>query len=414
MQKSLIIISCLLFGFNIVLRGQNNTSSPYSAFGFGVLESTSNTINSGMGGSGVALPSDGYLNYQNPASLSELDSLSFYFNVQAKSIINRFSMAGKNQSNFDSNIDAFSFGFRVMPWWGLSLGLFPFSSVGYHIEQNNDILGSSTSYPVTFEGSGGLSKISLANSFKLSKNFSIGIDAAFIWGSTDIMETADYSSLSQSSIINTRKWYFNNVFLKYGMQYRAKTADGTLFAGTTWQPETNIYATFNQTIENESGTSYYDEDVAADDVLLPDMYSFGLGKEWNSGWIVAADLSLSQWSALNDNSTLKGTFSDALSLQAGIAYSYPKNKFRHINQMKWRAGIFWTDGYLSINEHRIGEKGITAGLSIPFSATGNVLHLSYQYSLKGTNSNGLIREQYHTIKIGFSMIERWFFKEQFY
>ncbi|MGQ1889371.1 hypothetical protein ACT29H_02915 [Thermophagus sp. OGC60D27] len=414
MKQSFLILSSLLCLWPLAVKSQNSTSSPYSVYGFGVLESTTNTINSGMGGSGVALPSEGYLNYQNPASLSTLDSLSFYFNIQAKGIVNNYSLSGKEQSNFDSNIDAFSFGFRVAPFWGLSFGLYPFSSVGYTIEQENDILGSSMTYPVTLEGSGGLSRFSMSNGFQLSKNFSVGLDASFIWGSTDITETADYSDLGQNNIINTRKWYFNNLFLKYGFQYQGRWKHGTLFAGASWQPETNLYATFNQTIENESETSYYEEDAAADDVILPGIYSLGVARSWDKGWTLSADYSFSQWSVLNDYSTLKGSFSDAYTVNAGIAYSHPKNKSKLINRMEWRAGMFYSDGYLKVKGQKIGEKGITAGLSLPLNRTGNILHISYAYSLKGTGQAGLIREQYHTIKIGFSMAERWFSKNMFY
>ena len=414
MKKSFLLISYFFILWHFSVTSQNSTSSPYSVYGFGVLESTTNTINSGMGGSGVALPSQGYLNYQNPASLSALDSLSFYFNIQAKGIINTYSMSAKEQTNFDSNIDAFSFGFRVAPFWGMSFGLYPFSSVGYSIEQENDILGSSMTYPIILEGSGGLSRISLSNGIRLSKNLSIGLDASFIWGSTDLTETADYSSLGQSNIINTRKWYFNNLFLKYGLQYQGRLKHGTLYAGASWQPETNIYATFNQTIENESETTYYEEDASADDVVLPNIYSFGLARTWDKGWTVSADYSFSQWSILNQYSTLKGSFSDSYTVNAGFAYSHPKNKSKFINQIQWRAGMFYSDGYLKVKGQQIDEKGVTAGLSLPINRTGNILHLSYAYSLKGTSQSGLIREQYHTIKLGFSMTERWFSKNKFY
>lgn len=414
MKKIFLIISSLLMVWHYTVKSQNSTSSPYSVYGFGVLESTTNTINSGMGGSGVALPSNGYLNYQNPASLSALDSLTFYFNIQAKGIINHYSMSGKAQSNFDSNIDAFSFGFRVARFWGMSFGLYPFSSVGYTIEQENDILGSSLTYPVILEGSGGLSRISLSNGFRLTKNFSVGLDASFIWGSTDIVETADYSALGQNNIINTRKWYFNNLLLKYGLQYQSKQKHGALFAGISWQPETNIYATFNQTIEDESTTSYYENDASADDVILPNMYSAGFAISKDKGWTFSADYSFAKWSVLNDYSTLKGTFSDSYTVNTGIAYSHPKNKSKFINQIQWRAGAFYSDGYLKVKEQKIDEKGITAGLSLPLSRNGNILHISYAYSLKGTSKSSLVREQYHTIKIGFSMTERWFSKSMFY
>jgi hypothetical protein len=413
--KTLIISISILISLPLSKSlGQNSTSSPYSVFGFGVLEDPSHAINSGMGNSGVAMPSAGYLNYLNPASLSALDSMAFYFNIQGKGMINKFSMSGKNQSNFDSNIEAFAFGFRLTPFWSLSLGLYSFSSVGYEIDQENDILGSTSTFPVTFEGSGGLSRVTISNAVKIFHNLSAGVDASFIWGSTDKIETSNYSSVGESSIVDTKKWYFNNLFLRYGLQYSAKLGSRKIFAGATWQPETNIYATFNQTIKTSGGSKYYDEDDEADDVFLPQIINFGLGSQWDKGWRVSADCSFAEWSKLNGSSTLKGDFSDSYTISGGAAYSHPKNKHKLINRMEWRAGAFFTNGFLNVKGQRIGEKGITTGLSIPINQAGNTMDIAYQYSIKGKSSAGLIREEYHTIKIGFSVIERWFAKQKFY
>ncbi|PWE00470.1 hypothetical protein DDZ16_05950 [Marinilabilia rubra] len=410
----ILLIALILITSTGNLDAQNNTSSPYSVFGFGILETPAHAKNAAMGNSGVAMPSDGYLNTLNPASLSHLDSLSFYFNLQGQGTINKFSMGGKEQTNFDSNFDILSMGFRVTPWWGMSLGLYPFSSVGYEINANNDIIGSTSDYPMVYEGSGGLSRVTLSNGIKLTKNFSAGVDATFLWGSSDIMETADYSDLSGITISSSKKWYFNNLYLKYGLQYKGKTNNGNIYAGATWQPETNIYATSNQTILQDESTTYYNEDQSAEDVWLPNMFTAGLAKHWQSGWQFSADYSFSEWSTLNGSQTLNGTFHDSQTFGAGFSYSHPKNKHKLINSMSWEAGLFYSDGYLSVNGTRIEEKGISAGFSLPLNNLGNRLHLAYQHSVKGTENNGLIEENYHTIKISFSWIERWFTKQKFY
>lgn len=409
----LFIILLSINGINC-LRAQNATSSPYSIFGFGNMETAAHASNSALGNSGVALPSEGYLNSLNPASLSTLDSLSFYFNLQGQGSFNRFSMSGKEQTNFDTNFDILSMGFRITPWWGVSLGLYPFSSVGYEINAGSDILGSNTDYPIVYEGSGGLSRATLSNGIKIRENLSAGVDVSFLWGSSDIVETADYSSLSGITIANTRKWYFNNLYLKYGLQYNTKTAHGNWYAGATWQPKTNIYATFNQTIEQNESATYYDEDQSADDVWLPNIYTFGMARKWNSGWQISADYSFSEWSVLNESNTMTGAFHDSQTFGGGIAYSHPKNKRKFINRMSWQAGAFYTDGNISVTETRIEEKGISAGFSIPINEAGNKLHFSYQYSVKGTQKNGLIEENYHKFKVSFSIIERWFGKQKFY
>jgi len=69
----LSLIFSLLVG---VSSGQNNTNSPYSVFGIGEMEYTGGGRNMGMGGSGIALRSELYINSTNPASLTAIPQQS--------------------------------------------------------------------------------------------------------------------------------------------------------------------------------------------------------------------------------------------------------------------------------------------------------------------------------------------------
>ena len=58
---------------------QNNTISPYSRFGYGLLSDQANTVQKSMGGVGIAMRSGRQINFMNPASYAGMDSLTFLF-----------------------------------------------------------------------------------------------------------------------------------------------------------------------------------------------------------------------------------------------------------------------------------------------------------------------------------------------
>ena len=60
---------------------QNNTISPYSRFGYGLLSDQANTVQKSMGGVGIAMRSGRQINFMNPASYAGMDSLTFLFDM---------------------------------------------------------------------------------------------------------------------------------------------------------------------------------------------------------------------------------------------------------------------------------------------------------------------------------------------
>ncbi len=402
----------MLVGFNNAF-GQNNTSSPYSMFGLGVLETSGNVVTAGAGNAGIAMPSNGFLNSLNPASYSALDSLSFYFNLQARGTSNHYSTSTQAQTRFDANFDAIAMGFKIKPYWGFSIGLYPFSSVGYEILEEKDILGYNQKYPVWHTGEGGLSKVAMGNSFRLFKGLSVGFNFSFLWGSMDVIETSSYSSMGGETIINTQKWYYNDLFFEYGVRYQQPLKNGNFYAGLTYNPESNLYASFNQTIESTTGSTFYYDDKSADDVFIPQTLGLGVGRDWGKGFSLSADFRYSNWAALDYSKTLRGNLVDNHTYRMGFSVTPQRNKHRLLNRMTYRGGMFYSDGYLEFKGKRIEERGATLGFTIPSRSMDRTINIAWEYKVAGTQSNGLIQENYHNFKIGISGIERWFTKPKF-
>lgn len=157
-------------------------------FGLGDIESRGSIRSSGMGGVGIAFDSKDAINILNPASYSGIDSTAFVFDIGGMGKFSTLKTLRNHEKVNDGNISAINFGFRTNKWWAMSFGLLPYSNIGYKIDTEKIISGTTVHYLNTIEGQGGINQVYVGNSFKF-KNLSLGVNAAFLFGNLIILET---------------------------------------------------------------------------------------------------------------------------------------------------------------------------------------------------------------------------------
>ena len=135
------IYSILVMLLSVAAIGQNNTTSPYSVFGIGELSSIAYGRNLALGGSGFGIRSSKYLNLKNPASLTAIDSLSFLFETgfHLKSTLSQSTY--DNNLFTDGNMTHLIMGNRINSNIMMSLGMMPYSSVGYRLKSDISVDG---------------------------------------------------------------------------------------------------------------------------------------------------------------------------------------------------------------------------------------------------------------------------------
>ena len=74
---------------------QSGTNSPYSQYGLGQLSEQSGGFNRGMNGLALGFHEHNQVNHLNPASYSEIDSLTFIFDVGMSGQVTNFKEGGK-------------------------------------------------------------------------------------------------------------------------------------------------------------------------------------------------------------------------------------------------------------------------------------------------------------------------------
>ena len=138
----------------------NGSNSPYSRYGFGLLGDGGNAFNKGMAGTAYGMRNGTELNTKNPASYAAIDSLSFLFDVGVSLQNGNFSQNGTKTNAKNTSVDYITTGFRMAPRLGMSIGLVPYSTIGYEITSTKSSLSqdgySQIEQTNTFSGDGGL------------------------------------------------------------------------------------------------------------------------------------------------------------------------------------------------------------------------------------------------------------------
>lgn len=122
----------------------------------------------------------------NPASLVALDD--YYFSAELTGRFKEVRYSGKaitdlNTKSNDLQMKRLSLGIKLQKWWGLGFGLMPYSTSNYSFYSKKDIEGSGDFSDAYYEGDGGVNQAYITNAFRPFKNFAIGIQSSFLFGS---------------------------------------------------------------------------------------------------------------------------------------------------------------------------------------------------------------------------------------
>ena len=211
-QFFIVVSVCLFFHSS---KAQDATRSPYSAYGVGDISNKSFGNGYAMGGSYIALQNDStpmfFINNGNPASYSNV-------RLTTADLAVNFDRRQLQTSTAKQTVNAGSVGhlalaFPVNKWWGTSVGLMPYSSVGYNVS-TNQVINTTDTVSVMYSGTGGLNQVYFGNAIK-----------PLYWVPSVFLRSKKYEHLKQEkkdSIINKilkRKQSFQSLSLGANASY---------------------------------------------------------------------------------------------------------------------------------------------------------------------------------------------------
>lgn len=407
------------------LFAQANVDSPYSMFGIGQIRNkTMNARLEGMGGIANAMHGKGLINADNPASYAMIDTLAFLFDAGMYFKTSDFSTSSMSETSNNANFDYVAIAFGATDWWRISLGVQPYSNVGYNLIVNDNKEGIGN-YATTFKGSGGLNQAFIGNAFRLGKNLSVGANATYVFGDYETLTTLSFPD--SSYMISSRRgidMMVKSFMFDYGLLYNANIGkDLNLSIGLTYNQKIDLkgaQTTYIRSVEvdSDSDTEYLIDTISYNvnkdaRLSMPQGFGFGIALQKNNRWAVGADFNWSQWSKFareGVNDSLQNSWNVAVGAEFSPKSTSVSNYFR---KASYRFGGFYEQTYLSLKGQSINKIGVTAGISLPLPRTLSKVNIGLEVGQCGTKSAGLIQERYFKASVGVSVFERWFLKRKY-
>lgn len=421
--NKVVFISILIFT-QLTLIAQNNTNSPYTRFGYGELADRSFGAGRAMGGVGVGLRSSKQINPMNPASYSCMDSLTFLFDFGVSGQVSWFTDGVNNRKNVNGNVEYIAMQFPITRRLAVSLGVLPYSHVGYEFGKAYSNVDSP--YSETFVGSGSLSDAYGGVSFDLwKKRLSVGANFSFLFG--NITHERNLTFLNSSSGTNNVTQYkrleVRDFKMNFGVQYtHPLSKDESVTVGATFSPGQQLHAkSYNI---SGVGSNKYNMSLETDTVLgqrsdIPNSFGFGASYVKENRLTVAADFLFEDWKNCQYFGE-KDNFKNRVRVGAGLEFipNYIARSF--FSRVRYRAGGHYSNSYLNVNmkdgnsynRYGYNEYGASIGLGLPLIDNRSFMNVSFEYVKVHPEHRSMIDEQYFRFTVNYTFNELWFFKRK--
>ncbi len=433
-KSKLILTVSLTMWLTFPVFAQVSISSPYSRYGLGELNFSKTSFLSSMSGTSVGLMGTNIINYSNPASYSAFREKSFLFDASALIYPRILKNDQTTEQTLFASLNNLQFAFPLAPKWGISLGVFPYSSIGYKLK-NEEIIDSVGIVNYAYEGWGGLNTFYIGTGLEVVDGLSVGANMNYYFGNIDRVRIAVFDTTGFLNSRLTNKVNISDVNFNIGLQYRIlfnkitesdgikqKTFSGySLTLGLNGGNAASLNAKENILAEQMTGSTPYA--TALDTVSfienrktavnLPLSLSGGVFLEKQHRWMAGVDLNWQKWSDYSANG-IQDSLQNTLRISAGGAI-YPKEK--PTGGMLQRSvvllGAHYYNNYLELKNTPLTQYGISFGLAMPVRRTGTSLQISLELGKTGTTTNNLIEETYGKLRIGVSISETWFHRRKY-
>ena len=400
---------------------QNNTNSPYTRYGYGDLSDQGFGNSKAMGGIAFGLRDGAQINPLNPASYTAIDSLTFIFEGGVSLQNMNVNNGGVKLNAKNSSFDYLAMQFRLHPRIAMSVGLLPFSSVGYNVSDSK--FANGVSQTRSFTGDGGLHQLYAGLGVKVLKKLSVGVNASYFWGDITRSTTVLYPETSGStSYIEQKGISISDYKLDFGAQYTLDfDKKHSMTIGAVFSPKHKLNNDYTVVTQNSTTVSNSFDATFE----LPNMFGIGLTYNYDKRLTVGVDYSLQQWSkakfAINavDNERVSEdfdetyTYCDRHKISMGAEYIPNLIGRSYLAHIKYRLGAYYTTPYYKINGEKASrEYGVTAGFGLPVPRSRSILSISGQFvRVKGLETS-MVNENIFRVSIGLTFNERWFFKRR--
>ena len=407
-----LLLSIAALACSSVAQAQANTTSPYSMFGYGILNDYATSSQRAMGGVGYAMNGGRQINVMNPASYAAIDSLTFLFDTGIDVSILQAEEGDKKANTTGGGLDYITMQFPLSKKMGASIGLLPYSTVGY------EIAGEIEHGSEARAGGGGLNLLYAGVAYAPFKGFSVGANFGYLFGN-NVYDNYIYSTSTTlfERIIQVRSWDLKlGALYTFNLDQKNKLSIGATFSpkkslhGNTWGA---YYDMTNETtvdtigFKSLKGNSY-----------TPTSFGGGISYEFDKKLFAEVDVTYQNWKDAQfanvegfDNNDADLTFNDRLKLAAGIQFT-PQQRGSYISRINYRVGAYYNRDYITVRSNDVREYGITCGLGLPAPGGKTVINIGFEYKNRVSTPVKYITENYYNITLGVNFNQMWFWKNK--
>jgi hypothetical protein len=413
-------ICCFLLICSLSASAQNTSGSPYSMYGMGLLKDNTGAYTS-MGGVSAGMRDNNNINLLNPASYTALDSNRFYFQF---GIDGEYVNISTHQERSDYRVAqnaTLNMALRLFRNMHASFGFNQRANIGYDLYYHKPISGSTNEfYTQIVSGSGGINDAYFGLAYKFG-NFSLGVNTSFLFGNIE-------KRLSLMPIVSGDLYYMINTqnrtsvqsaLFDIGLQQTLNlSALSKLTIGATFSLPTNLNAKrhfISYKVNPTTGIQEIlnDEELNNGRIAYPFRVTGGFSYNHKDRWTVAADYTFHQMSKYKEFGETQ-EFNDYHKGALGLSF-LPARLGRYWWQRNsYNIGLYAAQTQIQINNHPVNVLGATVGAQFPVRVSTKelVLGVAFDLGIRGTEQNGLIREQYAKVKLNVAFKESWFVKRK--
>lgn len=418
----LVLLPAFLFAqFN------NNTTSPFSRFGLGDLQSHTHGRTSAMGGATLGSRNSQQVNIANPASYTSTDSLAFLFEFGMNGKFSSYKNDIDRFATNDVNFRYFVMSFPVTRKVSTALGLTPYSDVGYDIQVNQELVNSGN-VRYLYYGEGSLSRAFWGLAVSPVKNISVGANLYYFFGSLQRKSNVIFPNNAEMySIDKTDALRLRDFGLNYGVQATIPMEkDQSITLGATFSNKPRFTA-FSSDISlktlylyDDSGTPFGDVDTLSyrDEVKgkiqMPMTMGMGVSYVKRNKMELNADYQFEQWSKARFLNESYYFLTNRSIFSVGGEYIPEKFSIRsYTARMAYRAGLRYEKTYLKIGNQQVNDFGISFGVGLPVYRSNSTVNISAELGRRGSTNNDLVRENYLKLNLSVNLYDLWFVKRKF-
>ena len=401
---------------------QNSQFSPYSRFGYGMLDDGASSTQLSMGGIGYAMNNGRQINSMNPASYAAIDTLTFLFDIGVnikQAWTSEETVAGRQHGKrFGGGLNYINMQFPLGRYMGGSIGLQPYSQIGYSF--GDEIVNGENAY----QGSGSINRLYLGVSGRPFKGFTVGVNVSYLFGNlvNDVYTTAT----GGTTTLFERALEVQDYDLRFGAQYGFNFAKnnrltlgaifspGQTFHGKTYGVLYDVTALENNNKEKPDTVGF---NRLKGKYTRPYTVGAGLNYQLGSKLMVEADFTYQPWKDakyLDIEGYENWQFDNRWKASLGAQYQ-PNARGSYLQRIQYRIGGYYNHDYIMARGNNVEDYGVTLGFGLPAPInrfTKTVVNVGLEYRHRTSSPVRLLTENYFQITVGINFNELWFWQNK--